>query len=149
MKFLKQTDFTENKQISKYGCLFIALLTIAQMIVKKSLTREEIMIIDKHVIKQKYMKKSCWVLNHGAIINEGLSFLVEPYKRAKYIGAHYIGKRAKDSWGKIEGDFIILEVETLNNNGHFRLISFDPYEPSPEYDAIKSLRYYEIKEGKK
>ncbi len=160
MKFFKQSDFPEEENIRAAGCLFITLLTIAQMIVNKSLTKEEILFIYKHVIKRGFMldgkdrssrkliKKSSYILNHEAIINEGLSFLVAPYIRVKYIGSHYVDINSGTSWGKQKGDFIVLHVRALKGFGHFRLIDFDPSEPGVEFNEIISIRYYELKEIK-
>lgn len=160
MKFLKQSEFYKNENIRAAGCLFISLLTIAQKIVNKALTKEEILFIYKHVIKQNYMldgedrstgaliKKSSYILNHEAIVNEGLSFLVAPYIRIKYVGGHYVDTNLGKSWGKKQGDFIILHVRALQGFGHFRLIDFDPSEPEVKFDEILSIRYYELKEIK-
>lgn len=160
MKFLKQSDFPENENISKAGCLMMTLLTIAQRIVGKALNKEEILFIYKHLIKQGYMldgedrsskaliKKSSFILNHAAVVNEGLSFLVTPYIRVKYVGCYYIDKTLGTSWGKRKGDFIILHIRALKGFGHFRLIDYDPAEPGVEFDEILSIRYYKLKEIK-
>jgi len=95
---------------------------------------------------RKLIKKSCYILNHEAVLNEGLSFLIAPYIRFKYIGCHYVKEKNGTSWGQQEGDFIILHVRALKGYGHFRLMDFDPSEPPVLYDEIISLRYYKLKE---
>ena len=160
MNFLKQTDFPEEINIDKAGCLMISLLTFSQMIAKKLLTKEEILFIYKHLIKRGFMKdgkdrssnklrkNSCWILDHAAVVNEGLSFLIEPYLRVKYVGCQYLDPSLGTSWGTFEGDYVIIHVRTLKGYGHFRLIDFDSYEPTLGYDKILSIRYYKVKEIK-
>ena len=161
MNFLKQSDFKkEEENISKAGCLMITLLTIAQKMVGKALTKEEILFIYKHLIKRGFMldgkdrstgkliKKSSYILNHEAVINEGLSFLVTPCIRVKYVGCRYVEDATGVSWGKTEGDFIVLHVRALAGVVHFRLIDFDPAEPEVKFDEIISIRYYKLKEIK-
>ena len=148
MRFLKQTDIVEEKNIFKAGCLFMCLLYIVQKFIGKTFTKEEILFIYKHLVKQKTMKKNCFVKDHEAVGNEGFSFMIAPDVRLKYIGAHYIDKSIGADWGRHHGDFIIVHVRTIRGNGHFRLFDYDPYSPSPGYDKIKSLRYYDIEEGK-
>ena len=158
MRFFKQTDFKENNNIAKAGCLMMTLLTIAQMKVGKVLSKKAILYIYYHLIKQGFMKNgkdrssaklikdSCYVKNHAAVINEGLSFLIKPEFTAKYVGCQYLDPKLGKSWGKFEGDYVILHIRTLKGYGHFRLINYDPYSPSLEYDKILSIRYYDIKE---
>ncbi len=160
MNFLRQSDFPEEENIRAGGCLMISLLVIAQMIVRKLLTKEEILFIYKHLIKRGSMKdgkdraskslrkSSCYILDHEAAINEGLSFLIEPYKRVSYVGCQYLDPSLGKSWGKFSGDYIILQVRALVGFGHFRLLDFDPYDPPIEYDKILSIRYYKVKEIK-
>lgn len=160
MKFLKQSDFPEEENIRAAGCLMMTLLTIAQIIVGKAFSKKEILFIYKHLIKRgsmqdgedrstgKLIKKSCYILNHEAVINEGLSMLVAPYIRVKYNGCHYVDQTRGTSWGKKEGDFIVLHVRALQGFGHFRLMEYDPAEPPVQYDEIISIRYYKLKEIK-
>ena len=158
MILLRQSDFKEEENIRAAGCLMISLLTLAQLIVKKALTKEEILFMYKHLIKEGHMqdgkdrsskdlrKKSCYVLNHSAIINEGLSFLIEPNIRASYVGCQYLDPSLGNSWGTFEGDYVILHIRALRGFGHFRLIDFDPSEPKVKYSKILSIRYYKVKE---
>lgn len=160
MYFLKQSDFPEEENIRGAGCLMMSLLTIAQIVAHKVLSREEVLFIYKHLIKQGYMKdgknrsskmlrkSSCYILNHSAVINDGLSFLIDPYERVEYIGCQYLDPSLGKSWGKFEGDFIILHIRALKGFGHFRLIDYDPSEPTVEFDKILSIRYYKVKEIK-
>ena len=89
-------------------------------------------------------KKSCYILDHAAVANEGLSFLVAPDVRIKYVGTRYIDNPEKN-WGKDSGKWIILHIRTLKGFGHFRLMDYDPYAPTLEYDKIISIRYYDVK----
>jgi len=158
MRFRKQTDFKEEElNIYHAGCLMLTLLTIAQIKVGKALSKPAILFIYYHLIKRGFMKdgkgrkttrqvkNSCWILDHAAVINEGFAFLIHPELSASYVGCQYLDKKLGKSWGKFEGDFVILHIRTLRGYGHFRLIEYDPYSPSLKYDKILSIRYYKIK----
>lgn len=161
MRFIKQTNF-EKEELNIYhaGCLMLTLLTIAQKKVNKALSKKAILFIYYHLIKRKFMKNgkdrsnailvknSCYIMDHAAVINEGFSFLIRPEFTAKYVGCQYSNKSLGKSWGKFEGEFVILHIRTLKGYGHFRLMDYDPCSPSLEYDKILSVRYYDIKEKK-
>jgi len=149
-EYLKQTDFRkENPQIAKAGCLFITLLTIAQKAAGKRLSKQDVLFMYEHLIKRGHMEDDCYVNDHAAVINEGLVFLKDFNKKAFYVGAFYVDEALaarKPAWGSRKGDYIAAHVRTIRGNGHFRLFTYDPFAPSPKYDRILSLRYYEVKE---
>ena len=146
MNYLKQTDFKHEPEIDKAGCLLMTLLTIAQKAACRVLDSEKILFIYKHLIARGYMKPNCFIRDHNAVLNEGLSLLLATDIELKYVGAYYIDETLGTSWGKTYGDYIVLHVRTLLGNGHFRLMDYDPYEPSPPYERILSIRYYILKE---
>ena len=159
--FKEQTDFLKEEiNIYHAGCLMMTLLTIAQKKVGKALSKKAILFIYYHLIKRGFMKDgkdrsnaklikdSCWIKDHAAVINEGFAFLIKPELRAKYVGCQYLDKKLGKSWGKFEGEYVILHIRTFKGYGHFRLIDYDPYAPSLKYDKILSVRYYKIEEKK-
>jgi hypothetical protein len=118
-------------------------MSIAQEVTGDVFNKKQINDLYKHLIKQGHMNKTCFISDHNRTLNDCLSFLIHPEIRMKYVGAQYLTD-PKKSWGKAYGDFCIIQVKTVNGNGHFRLISYDPYFPSPEYNSILSVRYYSI-----
>ena len=89
-------------------------------------------------------KNGCYFWDHEKVLNQMSIFLKVPY-RWKYKAAVYLMKdEAARSWGSYDKtDHLIIQVQTVNGNGHFRMIDYDPYAPSPEIAYLRSLRYYE------
>lgn len=143
MDYIKQTDFWNNIHIHTSGCLFISLLTIAQKVSDRKLDKHDILDIYKIAIEKDIMDANCYVKNHSAIIDLGLSFIGKDMK-SKYLGAQYLSGN-RESWGRNNGAFIILQVKTsVLQNSHFRLVEWDPYYPSPVFNSILSVRYYSV-----
>lgn len=159
-KILKQTDFPEGSVEHDEGCfVFEIYAMVCRALVEmgktpKYFSKEEISTIFGECHKRGYIQRDyndrsygMYVMNPEKLANEYLSFMLFPYVRCSYTGADFMKFRDEKSWGNPGGDGeIILQVKTLNGNGHFRGLEHDPYDPSPGIARIKSARYFRFKE---
>lgn len=137
-----QNDFAD--EIEEYGCLWFSLMNVAEEMCGEKLNVKQILNMYDHLRDRNYMTKDCYVLNHAEVINEALSFMLHPEIRAEYIGSQYLDK-PKESWGKSEGDFVILQVKTEFVAGHFIRPKYNPYFPASRVLSLRSARYYKEK----
>jgi len=154
-----QTDFTGH--ILKDGCLECCIVTAAELLTGLEMANRhfEDMINFLHFhVKAHYDPRipavsdehdirlpGSFVWDHIAIFNETFRRL-GTFHRVDYTGRIYMPweeARGKVSFGKPEGDIIILQIQTPNT-GHFRLIDHDPWRPGTKFVNLKSLRYYTL-----
>jgi len=129
-------------KIKEFGCLVFSLIHVAEKMCGKVFRADHVVPMYKHMIKQGYISEDCYVNNHAAVINEALSYMIEPDIRAKYVGADYLDKKYK-TWGEHEGQYIILQTKTEKVPGHFICLDYNPYENGSRIISIRSVRYYE------
>jgi len=158
MKRWYQTDFDDITR--RDGCLVFSIIDGLYEGLEKmdkfprDMSKDELKELFLHAHRRGYMQKNSkdssfgmYVMNHEGFANEVLSWLLEPEIRCSYIGAHYMPEEDRENWGQGKGnDFLLLQVTTKNGGGHFRRPCYDPWEPSPGIDRIRSVRYYKLRE---
>ena len=83
-----------------------------------------------------------YVRSHRRLIDGFCDLLGFKNLRSRYIAAHYMQGESAESWGDSAGhDKFLLQVSTLNGNGHFRLWDYDP-SPGAGISKLRSVRYY-------
>lgn len=139
---IKQTEF-DNREIRRYGCLFLSLLEIAERVTGVSLT-SHVEKIYGDLVRDGVMDANCYVRDHAAVINAGLA---DSGFFAKYVGAQYVADIGRDSWGGVdEADFLILQGKTKRYRGHFFRPEYNP-DPTLEIERLWSIRAYKIAGG--
>lgn len=156
MKQWYQTDF--DGIIRADGCLVFSMLDMCyEMLLgmghsPRDVEKGELEEIFSHAHRRGYIQRNLedprfgmYVMDHSGMVNELLSFLIEPYVRCEYVAAEYVESEMRESWGEPEtGDQIILQVRTGRGGGHFRRLCYDPWQPSPGIAKIRSVRYYQF-----
>lgn len=137
----QQTDFSG--KIRKYGCLFFCLMHVAEKASGKQIRKEDVLTLYKGLQEKEIMNDECFVYNHTKVINEALAILPAPGIHVKYSGAQYFDHPEK-SWGKKEGDYVILQAKTEYVPGHFLMVDYNPYFPPSNILSIRSVRYYDL-----
>jgi len=137
---IKQTDIS-NRHIRRYGCLMMSLVYLTHKITGLDYSEDEVIWIYNHLLHNGQIDADCYVKNHDSVIQ--VAGLVKDIDRVplRYVGATYLDGRT--NWGQQSGRFIILQMHTLRDNGHFRALDYDPYYPQPRTDRIMSIRYYD------
>lgn len=142
-----QTDFHDNINIYKSGCLFMSLIEIAQRMADRKPEKRDINNLYKHCVDRGFMKETCYINDHNEVLNDALNFLIKPDIRAQYSGAYYIEKPEKN-WGMNAGKYKIVQVKTANQNSHFMVLDnvqpYDPWFPAVNFDRVLSIRYYDL-----
>lgn len=148
-----QTDDFFNENINKYGCLFFSLMDIAEKHTGHNFIPKTINKLYDHLTttsftagKNEYllMDKDCYINSHTKVLQDALE-VFECHDKVMYVGADYNNTITdRVSWGKKEGDYMILQYKTKNGNTHFVTPHFDPYKPDIRFDNLMSIRYYTI-----
>ena len=148
-----QTDKTFNENTNKYGCLWFSLMDVAEEHTRHSFIPKTINKLYDHLTKTYFVRnsdmiplmgKDCYINSHTKVLQDILECF-ECHDKVTYIGAWYNDKITdRKSWGKREGDYMILQFKTKNGNGHFRRVHYDPYKPLINLTNIISIRYYDI-----
>ena len=155
-----QTDFDGYTRDD--GCLLFSIFDWSRFVTHRSISRTAAEdLIDKlHTeIRASYDRatpaigaeknprdKGVFVYDHEAVFNEACKF-VGSTARWQYTGRIYMPweeARGKKSFGRRDGDMIIMQILTANGNGHFRNPDYDPWEPGTEMRDLKSLRFYRL-----
>lgn len=157
-----QTDF--EGFIRADGCLLFTIFRWCEIIAMKPLKARHILnIIDTlhYYRKASYdttlttpvlsdekdkTKEGVFVWDHEGAFNETLKFLGSD-RRVRYTGRIYMPweeKRGRASFGEHGGEILILQVLTVNGNGHFQSVDYNPWQPAPSVADIKSLRFYKV-----
>lgn len=151
-----QTDY--DGHIYRDGCLLCSIVTAAENLVTCELSKREFIEMAEYLHYEKRTgydtsipvlsdendkkKEGSFVWDHEAVFNETFKRLGS-YHRMKYVGRFYMEWEPGTSFGKREGDVLILQIRTPNG-GHFRLPNFDPWRPGTRMIDLKSLRYYSL-----
>jgi hypothetical protein len=161
MKKLYQTDF--DGYIRKDGCFVFTIIEAAAVIAGKPMSHQKAttMIDGLHAYIKASYDYTCPVLSRSendkinpgafvwdspAVFNSALRLLGDT-RKVVYAGRIYMPweeARGKLSFGERGGDVCILQILTVNGNGHFRMLDYDPWEPGTKMVDLKSLRFYRV-----
>jgi len=137
---IRQTDI-QNTHIRRYGCLMMSLIYLMYRLTGIDYTEEEIIWIYDYLLHNRDIDTDCYVHNHNSVLQAAGLIKGIDNVPLHYVGATYLDGRT--NWGQQSGRYIILQMHTLHNNGHFRALDYDPYYPQPRTDRIMSIRYYD------
>jgi len=68
-------NLSEHPSISRAGCLFRALVALAENFAGQTLSDLQILSLYETLVEAKHMRADCWVQAHGAVIDEALGML--------------------------------------------------------------------------
>lgn len=139
-----QTDPYFNKLINKYGCLWFQHMNIAELHTGHSFIHKTIDKLYKDVTKLRIMRDDCYVNNHVKNIQQALE-IFHNHEKVTYVGAWYNEKQTdRKSWGERFGMYMLFQMRTENDNGHFISMRYDSYLPLIKFTNLISVRYYNI-----
>ena len=140
-----KTGITQTYNVmKKWGCLFASLLYLVEQISNRLFSPSQIKLLYRLLVCEKYLEKDMFVNNHVKVLKTGLEILGYDKYHVEYVAKQdYI--KPENSWGSaFQANYQLLEIETENNNHHFKHHNFDPYEPPTETKRKWSKRFYLI-----
>ena len=140
-----KTGITQTYNVmKKWGCLFASLLYLVEQVTNKFFSISQIKMVYKYGVLDGFIRKDMFINNHIKVLKTGLEILGYDKYHVEYVAKQDLVK-PENSWGStFHANYQLLEIETENNNHHFKHHNFDPYEPPTETKRKRSKRFYLI-----
>ena len=135
-----QTDY--DGDMRKYGCLLCCLVSIVEESCACEMSNDNFLAFLADMQKNDQVGDKIFIRNHNAVLT-GAALRLGIQPKIRYTGCIYMPWEERQSWGRRNGDYIILHIRTPNGE-HFRLPNHDPWRPGTKMVDLLSLRYYSV-----